>query len=66
MNRDKKYEEAIAELEKLVESIEDPQRDLSSVEGDIKKAMKLIEFCRDAIKGQAADLEKLLKDKNED
>jgi len=60
-----KYEDAFSELEKLVESIEDPKRDLSSVGDDIKRAMELIKFCRDSVRGKAEELESLLKDENE-
>lgn len=65
MKKGKTYEEAFSELEKLVESIEDPKRDLSSIGDDIKKAMQLIKFCKDSIRGKAAELESLLKDGDE-
>lgn len=65
MKKGKTYEEAFSELEKLVESIEDPKRDLSSIGDDIKKAMQLIKFCKDSIMGKATELESLLRDGDE-
>ncbi len=65
MKKSKTYEEAFTELEKLVESIEDPKRDLSSIGNDIKKAMQLIQFCKDSIRGKATELESLTKDDDE-
>ena len=51
MDKQKKYEEVYAELEALVKKIEDPERDLSAIGADVKKAMELIACCRDYIRG---------------
>jgi exodeoxyribonuclease VII small subunit len=58
---EKKYEEVYAELEALLTKIEDPERDLSSIGGDVKKAMELIRWCRAYIQGSQADIEKLMQ-----
>jgi len=58
---EKKYEEVFAELEALVAKIEDPERDLSAIGDDVKKAMELIAWCRDYIRGSEASIEKLMK-----
>ena len=47
MDKEQKYEEVFAELEKLVEKIEDPERDLTSLRADIEKALEMIKWCRD-------------------
>ncbi len=63
------YEEAFAELERLVTGIEDPQRDLSGIENDVKRAMELIEYCRNAIRGEQEKLETIInnvENSNED
>jgi GAF domain-containing protein len=59
---EKKYEEVLAELEALVASIEDPSRDLAQVGGDIKKAMSLINWCREYVRGGEESLQELLKE----
>jgi len=61
MNEEKKYEEVYAELEALVKQIEDPERDLSAIGADVKKAMELIAWCRDYIRGSEEETEKLMK-----
>jgi len=62
MKEEKKYEEVYAELEALVKKIEDPERDLSAIGADIKKAMDLIAWCRDYIRGNETEIEKLMKE----
>ena len=61
MEEEKKYEEVFAELEKLVEKIEDPERDLASLRADIEKALGLIKWCREYVRGNSEELEKLIK-----
>jgi len=60
----KRYEEVYAELEALVKKIEDPERDLSSIGRDVKKAMELIRWCRDYVRGSQEQVEQLLKDED--
>lgn len=60
MKENKKYEEVFAELEAIVKKIEDPERDLSAIGTDVKKAMDLIAWCRDYIRGSQEEIEKLM------
>ena len=64
MEKQKKYEEVFAELEALVRKIEAPERDLSAIGADVKKAMALIAWCRDYIRGNEAEVEKLMKEED--
>lgn len=57
----KSYEEVFAELEELVKKIEDPERDLSAIGADVKKATEKIAWCRDYIRGSEEAIEKLMK-----
>lgn len=61
MEKEKTYEEVFAELEKLVEKIEDPERDLTSLRSDIEKALGLIKWCREYVRGNSAEIEKMMK-----
>ena len=61
MEKPKKYEEVFAELEALVKKIEDPERDLSAIGADVKKAMDLIAWCRDYIRGSQEEIETIMK-----
>ena len=65
MKEKKTYEEVFAELEALVAGIEDPERDLSAIGADVKKAMDLIAWCRDYIRGSQEEIEKLMKEDTE-
>ena len=58
----KRYEEVYAELEALVKKIEDPERDLSSIGSDVKKAMELIRWCRAYVQGSLEQVEQTMKE----
>lgn len=65
MEETKKYEEVFAELEALVKKIEDPERDLSAIGDDVKKAMELIAWCRNYIRGNEEAIDKLMQSADE-
>ena len=60
--KEKKYEEVFAELEALVKKIEDPERDLTTIGEDVRKAMELIRWCRAYVQGSQEQVEQLMKD----
>ena len=62
MKEQKTYEQVFAELEALVKGIEDPDRELSAIADDVKKAMEHIKWCRDYIRGNQEETEKLMKE----
>ena len=54
------YEEALEQLQKLVEVIEAPDAQIAGVEKELKKAMELLEFCRKELDGFENDFNKIL------
>lgn len=54
------YEEAVAELQRLVEVIESPDAPLTGVEKELKRAMELLEFCRKELDGYENEFNKIL------
>ena len=60
--KEKKYEEVFAELEALVKKIEDPERDLTTIGEDVRKAMERIRWCRAYVQGSQEQVEQLMKD----
>ena len=62
METERKYEEVYAELEALVKKIEDPERDLTTIGEDVRKAMDLIRWCRAYVQGNQEQVEQLMKD----
>lgn len=56
------YEQALAQLEKLVEQIEAPDKKLNALSDDLKKAMELIKYCKNCLKKTEEDLSKIVED----
>lgn len=54
------YKQALEELQKLVESIEDPKRDLTTLTDDVKKASELAQYCKDCLKKSEDDINKII------
>jgi Exonuclease VII small subunit. len=54
------YKEAIEKLETILEKIENPDLPLSKVEPEVKKAIELIKYCRNELKGYNDDFNKIL------
>ncbi len=61
-----KYEKKVAELEKLVKTLEDSSRPLGGIEADVKKAVSLISECRSLLREQENRMNDLIDgDRNE-
>jgi len=58
------YEKAIAELETLVERVEEKDAPLDRIEKDIKRAMQLIAFCKTQLRGYKERFAALMDDDN--
>ena len=58
--KEKKYEEVFAELEKLVASVEKPDRSLEEVEKDVKSALDRIAWCREYLRADKEKIDKML------
>ncbi len=54
------YNEAVAQLEEIVKKIEDPNVNLNEVEGLVKRAVELVEYCKGELKGYEEQFEKVL------
>lgn len=54
------YEQALAQLQQLVEVIEAPDAPLIGVEKELKKAMELLDFCRKELDGYEEEFHKIL------
>lgn len=57
------YKEAIAKIEQLIVKIEDPNTNLEDITAEVKKAMELINSCKETIRSFAEESSLLLKDK---
>ncbi|MDP3453681.1 MAG: exodeoxyribonuclease VII small subunit [Bacteroidales bacterium] len=55
------YLQALKELEVLAQKIENPETPLENIAEEVKKALDLINFCKEQIKGYREETESLLK-----
>lgn len=60
MEKEMKYEEAVAELERVVTQIESGQMDLDAVTEKLKKAQKLIKYCKERLTETDGEIQKIL------
>ena len=59
-----KYEEAVRQLEDIVEKLENDELDIDSMSENLKKAQKLIKLCKDKLTKTDDEINKILeKDK---
>ncbi|MBP6528446.1 MAG: exodeoxyribonuclease VII small subunit [Prevotella sp.] len=59
-----KYEEAVRQLENIVEKLENDELDIDSMSENLKKAQKLIKLCKDKLIKTDDEINKILeKDK---
>ncbi|WP_424048239.1 exodeoxyribonuclease VII small subunit [Prevotella jejuni] len=59
--KDIKYEEAVRQLEKIVDKMESGELDIDSMAVQLKKAQELVKLCKDKLKRTDADIQKLLE-----
>ncbi|WP_018462643.1 exodeoxyribonuclease VII small subunit [Segatella paludivivens] len=59
-----KYEEAVRQLESIVDKLENDELDIDSMSENLKKAQKLIKLCKDKLTKTDDEINKILeKDK---
>lgn len=56
------YEEAVAELERIVTEVESPDALLVTMGDKMKRAMELIKYCKTELKGYQDDFAKIMND----
>lgn len=59
--KDIKYEEAVRQLEKIVDKMESGELDIDSMAAQLKKTQELVKLCKDKLKRTDADIQKLLE-----
>jgi exodeoxyribonuclease VII small subunit len=59
------YSEAIAEIESIVERIENNELDIDELAQNVKRVAELIKFCKAKLKSTEEEVEKILKDFDE-
>ncbi|MDY0253619.1 MAG: exodeoxyribonuclease VII small subunit [Tenuifilaceae bacterium] len=59
------YSEAIAEVESIVERIENNELDIDELAKNVKRVAELIKFCKAKLKSTEEEVERILKDFDE-
>ena len=59
MNEEKKYEEALAQLEAIVRKLEAGECDIDEIAAQLKTAQRLIKFCLDKLTKTEQELLKI-------
>ena len=57
-----KYEEALRQLEDIVEKMENDELDIDQLSDQLKKAKKLVKLCKDKLTKTDAEIRKLLSE----
>ncbi|MDD4533498.1 MAG: exodeoxyribonuclease VII small subunit [Prevotella sp.] len=62
MATETKYENAIRQLEDIVEKLENNELDIDEMSKQLKKAQQLIKLCKDRLTKTDAEIQKILSD----
>lgn len=59
-----KYEEAVAQLEEIVDKMENDELDIDQLSDQLKRAKELVKLCKDKLTKTDEEIKKLLSDDN--
>ncbi len=57
-----KYEEAVAQLEEIVEKMENDELDIDQLTDQLKRAKELVKLCKDKLTKTDEEIKKLLSE----
>ena len=63
MNKEQKYEKAMAELQSIVTKMENDELDVDQLSEQLKRAQELIKFCKDKLTKTDEEIKKILAEK---
>lgn len=59
-----KYEEAVAQLEEIVDKMENDELDIDQLSDQLKRAKELVRLCKDKLTKTDEEIKKLLSEDN--
>ena len=62
---DIKYQDALTELENIVDAIEEDSLDIDKLSDEVKRALALIEHCRNKLRNTENEIERAFKQNQE-
>jgi len=60
------YSEAIAEIESIIEKIENNELDIDELSANVKRVAELLKICKIKLRATEEEVEKILKDFDEE
>ena len=63
MDKEQKYEKAMAELQSIVTKMENDELDVDQLSEQLKRAQELIKFCKDKLTKTDEEIKKILTEK---
>lgn len=63
MAKETKYEDAVRQLEDILEKMENNELGLDELTEELKKAQKLIKLCKDRLTKTDAEIQRILNEK---
>jgi len=60
------YSEAIAEIEEILQQMEDEELEVDELSGKVQRVSELVRFCRSKLKNTEEEVEKVLKEMDEE
>ena len=63
MDKEQKYEKAMAELQSIVTKMENDELDVDQLSEQLKRAQELIKFCEDKLTKTDEEIKKILAEK---
>jgi exodeoxyribonuclease VII small subunit len=63
MDKEQKYEKAMAELQSIVTKMENDELDVDQLSEQLKRAQELIKFCKDKLTKTDKEIKKILAEK---
>lgn len=63
MDKEQKYEKAMADLQSIVTKMENDELDVDQLSEQLKRAQELIKFCKDKLTKTDEEIKKILAEK---
>ena len=63
MDKEQKYEKAMAELQSIVTKMENDELDVDQLSEQLKRAQELIKFCKEKLTKTDKEIKKILAEK---
>lgn len=60
--KEQTYKEAVAEVEEILEKLENEELDVDELAAKVKRVSVLLKFCKDKLSGTEKEIQKIIED----